>query len=515
MTSLILQLFRVYVEWWLGVWRDSPLHVIVETGLLILIGYILVIRRRSTPPAVVLSEKEVEELVQDWQPEPLGALRDMGAVQPRGTRAAYALSPFSVPATSASAAPPFEFVVDGFAPEDPRHLTVCLQGPEVRRATTFCSMDFLGLGAALRVRTAATAALDEYTLGSCGPRGFYGTTRKHLELEACLARFAGTPDAISYSDATATVASTIPAFAKRGDVLVVDEGCSYGVMIGARLSRARVVTWRHNDVTDLARHLVSVDAADHAFASTQRRFIVVEGLYADSGDLAPLVEVVQLARRHCWRVIVDDSCGFGVLGATGRGTVEHLGLVSADVDVLVGSLSTAFASVGGFCVGSREVVDHQRLSGAGYCFSASEPPFLCATVAAAVAEVDERGGELLPALRSRTEAVHRALAARVPHLRVVSSPVSPVQHLVLPARAAASSLGSAAAVAREILRRCADSGVLLSRSHAVPPITRPPVTIRVCVTVAHTDDEVEKMVDTLSTVVRSIFGDAPSSSSSG
>lgn len=93
MTSLILQLCRVYVEWWLGVWRDSPLHVIVETGLLLLIGYILVIRRRSTLPAVVLSEKEVEELVQDWQPEPLGALRAGDCAAMRNARHLCTLSP--------------------------------------------------------------------------------------------------------------------------------------------------------------------------------------------------------------------------------------------------------------------------------------------------------------------------------------------------------------------------------------------------------------------------------------
>lgn len=416
-----------------------------------------------------------------------------------------------MPLAPAGQISPVEFIVDEFVAEDPRRLVVRLAGGSgaPRRATSFCSMDFLGLGVSARVREAASRALDEYTLGSCGPRGFYGTTRKHLELEARLARFAGTPDAISYSDATATIASSIPAFAKRGDVLVVDEGCSYGVMIGARLSRARVVTFRHNDVADLERHLRAVGDADRAYASTQRRFVVVEGLFTDSGDLSPLVDIVQLARRHCWRVIVDDSAGIGVLGATGRGTIEHLGLASSDVDVLVGSLSTTFGAVGGFCVGSREIVDHQRLSGAGYCFSASAPPFLCATAAAAVSEVDERGAELLPALRSRAVAAHDALVSRVPQLRAISTPFSPVQHLRLPGRAATSYPSGADAAARDLIRRCAADGVLLSRSHAVPPVTRTPLSIRVCVTIAHTDAEIDAMVVALSTAARAVLGDAP------
>lgn len=407
---------------------------------------------------------------------------------------------------------PIDFTVRGFAPDDSRRLTVILEGlcsPE-RRAVSFCSMDFLGLGSNATVRNVATSVLDEYTLGSCGPRGFYGTTRKHLELESRLASFAKTPDAISYSDATATVASAIPAFAKRGDVLIVDEGCSYGVMVGARLSRARIVLFRHNDTADLARHLVAVGAADAAFSSTQRRFVVVEGLYADSGDLAPLSDIVNLARQHRWRIIVDDSCGFAVLGRTGRGSIEHCGLAPEDVDVLVGSLSTTFASVGGFCVGSREVVDHQRLSGAGYCFSASAPPFLCATAVAAISEVDQRGEPQLRVLRDRAAALHRALLTEVSQLKVISAPHSPVQHLLLPVRGSMSQSGAVTA-ARDILRRCAEAGFLLSRSHAVPPITRTPTTIRVCVTAAHSVAEVDAMVAVLAAAVRAVLGSVLSS----
>jgi len=184
-----------------------------------------------------------------------------------------------------------------------------------------------------------------------------------------------------------------------------------------------------------SRHLVAVGAADAAFSSTQRRFVVVEGLYADSGDLAPLSDIVNLARQHRWRHHGhSDSCGFAVLGQTGRGSIEHCGLAPEDVDVLVGSLSTTFASVGGFCVGSREVVDHQRLSGAGYCFSASAPPFLCATAVAAISEVDQRGEPQLRVLRDRAAALHRALLTEVSQLKVISAPDSPVQHLLLPVR---------------------------------------------------------------------------------
>lgn len=218
------------------------------------------------------------------------------------------------------------------------------------------------------------------SLGSCGPRGFYGTTLKHLEMESCIASFMGTTESITYSDAIATVASAIPAFAKRGDVLLLDSGgwrgvagrrralgccwraaavprgkgradrhctspaycagaaslarpllagCSLGVLTGARLSRSRVIFFKHNDMADLRRQLEAVRKADRTKTDNslqQRRFVVVEGLYANYGDVCPLAAVVGLAREFKWRTIVDDSCGVGVLGATGLGIVEHAGL---------------------------------------------------------------------------------------------------------------------------------------------------------------------------------------------
>jgi serine palmitoyltransferase len=365
-------------------------------------------------------------------------------------------------------------------------------------------MDFLGLGSSQPVRATAAATLEEYTVGSCGPRGFYGTTRKHLELEAAIARFLGTPDAISYSDATATIASSIPAFAKKGDVLVIDEGCSYGVMAGAQLSRARVVMFKHNDAADLAAKLEAVNAADAAYAATQRRFIVVEGVYLDSGDLAPLPAIVDLARKHCWRVVVDDSVGIGAIGRTGRGSIEHCGLLVSDVDVLVGSLSTAFASVGGFCVGPRDVVDHQRLSGAGYCFSASAPPFLCATAAAAIGQVqDDVEGRLCAELKERCRAAHRALfdACGPPSgaLTLLSAPEVPVKHLQLPA-------GTPPSAASEIIRLCCEAGFLVSRSHRSPSSSSPaPPKIRVCITLAHSDREVAAMAIVLGRAAQQVL----------
>ena len=176
---------------------------------------------------------------------------------------------------------------------------------DARPKVSFTSQDFLGLGSSAAVKEQARATLERYTVGSCGPRGFYGTTRKHLELEDDIAAFMRKDQSITYSDATATIASAIPAFAKRGDVLLVDARANYGIMAGARLSRSSIVKFRHNDLEDLKSKLQEVRSADErasgtaaqSLALSTRRFIVVEGLYANTGDLCPLDAIEALARE--------------------------------------------------------------------------------------------------------------------------------------------------------------------------------------------------------------------------
>jgi serine palmitoyltransferase len=410
-----------------------------------------------------------------------------------------------------------------------------LSGPKV----SFCSKDFLGLLASKPVVEAAKTTLDTYSLGSCGPRGFYGTTRKHLELEDELAHFLEAPESITYSDETTTTASVIPAFAKRGDVLLVDAGVSHAVQIGCKLSRSKLLLFKHNDAADLERYLAAQQRADAKdsgrLAANQRRFIVVEGLYTNYGDVCPLPAFVRLAQKYKWRVILDDSQGFGVLGRTGRGTLEHHGLRHDDVDVHVGSLSGTLSSVGGFCVGSREVVDHQRLAGAGYCFSASAPPFLCATAAAALRTM-RKHPEMLAALHTKAQRLHQALESKLSRCaRVVSDPVAPTKHieLLLPSvRPAATPRGPSPAlyestgllsttplppaaprdlvVSRaaedfllaDVVKRVVKAGFLITRTHYTPSeALAPQAALKVTVTAAHTDAEIDGVVAALAAAI--------------
>lgn len=325
------------------------------------------------------------------------------------------------------------------------------------------SFDFFGFNQDESMRDAARKALEKYGCGSCGPRGFYGTIDQHLMIEDAVAKFMGTEQAISYSDGASTVSSTIPAFAKKGDLLLVDEAVSEPIRMGLKLSRSTVQFFKHNDMEDLEALMQDIaddDLRRKRNVTEQRRFVVVEGLYRSTGDLCPLSEIVELKERFRYRLIVDESLSFGIIGPTGRGVTEHFGVDIGRVEILTVAMDTALASVGGLCVGTREIVDHQRLSGAGYCFSASGPPFLSAVACTSLATI-ERSPKLLQALAKNAQQLHKGLAA-IKGVSLLSAEPSPVMHIVLDPAPASFEMEAAAMM--EIARNCVLRGVGITAS---------------------------------------------------
>jgi serine palmitoyltransferase len=408
--DVIMHAPQYYETWWTTLLNESPQHVLIETSLIIFIIWLLFIRRtvdpkKTTEPAK-LNAQEIEWLLDSWQPEPL------------------------VPPLSAADQALVEnmHIIENY---DGDYLQ--LRGMDSKVLNT-ASFDFLGLSQDESIKQAAREALDKYGCGSSGPRGFYGTFDQHLILEEALAEFMGSQEAICYSDGASATSSAIPAFAKKGDLLIVDEACNEPVMMGVNLSRSTVKYFKHNDMADLRRLLLAIKEDDKRLRRDtlqQRRFIVVEGVYRATGDLCPLPELVKLKEEFCYRLLLDESLSFGILGSTGRGVTEHYGIARSHVEVITFTLDTVLASVGGVCVGTREIVDHQRLSGAGYCYSASSAPFLCAAATAALKQLDTNSAVLLDKLRKIAEQLHRALD-ELPHLALVGKNASvPVLHLVL------------------------------------------------------------------------------------
>jgi serine palmitoyltransferase len=289
-------------------------------------------------------------------------------------------------------------------------------------------------------------------------------------------------------------------------LLVLDEACAEPITTGANLSRSVIKTFKHNDMADLERVLAAVardDAKMKRDSTQQRRFIVVEGLYRNTGDLCPLPELLKIKEKYCYRLILDESLSFGTVGSTGRGVCELYGVSVKAVEILTVAMDTALGSVGGLCVGNRDVVDHQRLSGAGYCFSASAPPFLAAAAVEAL-QVMEREPQLLALVQSNSELLFAGLS-RIEGWHVLGKVASPVLHLakVGPAPATEQLLVQEEGVMRQVAQVCLQNGVAVVASrhasdakHSVACSLKP--TVRVCVNSGLSQEDVYKAVQQIS-----------------
>ncbi|KEG10638.1 putative serine-palmitoyl-CoA transferase [Trypanosoma grayi] len=263
------------------------------------------------------------------------------------------------------------------------------RGGSSRRCLDLATEDFHSFSTHPAVVEVARNAVMAYGVGSCGPRGFYGTIKPHMDAEKDIAKFLNVDDAIIYSFSSTTVATLISCYAGRGEHLIMDDGVHLAIADGCTLSRANVGKYRHNDMAQLETLLKDVAAKEIEAKKISRRFVVTEGLFKSTGDICNLPKILELCEKYKFRIILEDSYGFGCLGATGRGTHEHFGIPTSRIDVYVGSLSTALGAVGGFCAGEKSMIDYQRLGASAYVFSASLPPYVTSAASAALTLLDE------------------------------------------------------------------------------------------------------------------------------
>lgn len=252
------------------------------------------------------------------------------------------------------------------------------------------------------MRGIAKSTVREYGVGTCGPAGFYGTLDVHLKLQERLAKALGTEAALVLAQGYSAVAGVIPAFAKRNDIIVADEGVSFAVQRGISLSRSRQHWYQHNDAQNLETVLTQIQDREKGKILT-RRFIITEGLFSSSGDIAPLPEIVRLAAKFKYRVILDDSMAFGTIGPDGLGTCNYYNIPASDL-ITVASLSNALGSVGGFTAGTKNIIDHQILSNQAYCYSASLPAIFATTAIYGVGLL----GTLVPELKVKVKSFESA-----------------------------------------------------------------------------------------------------------
>lgn len=279
------------------------------------------------------------------------------------------------------------------------------------------------------IKEKAVATLRTYGVGPCGPPGFYGTQDVHAALEADIAAHLGSPAAIVYAQSFSTISSVIPAFAKRGDIIVADKAVNYAIRKGLQISRCTVHWYEHNDMSDLERVLAKV-VKEQARKKLTRRFIVTEGLFENVGDVVDLPKVVELKHRYKFRIILDETWSYGILGRTGRGVTEQQNVDAREVDMITGSLASALCAGGGFCAGTEEIVEHQRLSSNAYTFSAALPAMLATTASETVRMLQEQP-EHITSLRENIKAMRAQLDPRSDWVMCQSAADNPIMLLVL------------------------------------------------------------------------------------
>ena len=246
-----------------------------------------------------------------------------------------------------------------------------------RRVLMFGSNAYLGLTTHPKLKEAAIAATEKYGTGCAGSRFLNGTLDSHLELEQRLAQFVGKDDAIIFSTGFQVNLGVVSCLLGREDYIIWDELDHASIIEGMRLSFAKSLKFRHNDMASLERRLAQC-------APDKVKLIVVDGVFSMEGDVCNLPEIVKLAERYNATVMVDEAHGFGVLGQNGRGVCNHYGLTDK-VDLIMGTFSKSFASLGGFIAGDKILINYLRHHARSYIFSASCTP---ASTAAAGAALD-------------------------------------------------------------------------------------------------------------------------------
>ncbi len=237
------------------------------------------------------------------------------------------------------------------------------------------SNNYLGLTTHPKVRQAACQAVERFGTSCTGSRFLNGTLEMHEQLECELAKWVGKEAALVFSTGMQTNLGAVSAIVGRGDYVILDKEDHASIVDGARLSYGEIQRYRHNDMEHLERVLESLP-------EKSGKLIVVDGLFSMEGDLAPLPEIIPLAKKYQARLMVDDAHAMGVLGG-GRGTAAHFGVVD-DVDLIMSTFSKSFASLGGFIAGKEEVVHYIKHAARSLIFSASIPPSNAAAALAAL-----------------------------------------------------------------------------------------------------------------------------------
>ncbi len=348
-----------------------------------------------------------------------------------------------------------------------------------RKVLMFGSNDYLDLIPHPKVREAAAVAVRKYGTGCSGSRLLNGTLDLHVRLEAELAAFVHKETAIIFGTGFQANYAALSALTEKGDAMICDHNLHASLVEGALRSSARTMRFRHNDMDHFERCLENCPPDD-------KILVVSEGVFSMEGDIADLRGIMALAKPYGARVYVDEAHGIGVLGETGAGAAEHLGVLD-EVDIVMGTFSKSLASVGGFVAGEKAVIDYLKHTARPFVFSAALPAASVAAVAAALSIVKKEPERRQHLLRI-AQLLRDELRARGFNVLAGETAIVPV-------------------VIQDELDLCRLCKALLEEGIYINPVLRPAAAqnlLRISCTAAHSEAHVNRLVSTLVRVARDL-----------
>jgi glycine C-acetyltransferase len=354
-----------------------------------------------------------------------------------------------------------------------------------KKVINLASNNYLGLTTHPKLREAALEATRKYGVGSGAVRTIAGTMSIHMELEEKIARFKNVEACVVFQSGFAANAGTVSAILGKDDFIISDQLNHASIIDGARLSRAKILVFRHKDMAHAEEQLASVKDAPG------KKLLISDGVFSMDGDIGPLPALCYLAEKYGAIMMVDDAHASGVLGRNGRGTVDHFN-VHGRVDIQVGTLSKAIGALGGYVCGTRDLIDFLYHRARPFLFSTSHPPSVAATCIAAF-DVLEDEPERIEKLWKNTRFWKRELGLLGFDIGGTSTPASetPITPIII----------GDGKLTMDFSRELFNEGVL-GTGITFPTVPEGKARIRTIVTATHTEAELEQALEALERVGR-------------
>src|SRR5688572_17656381 len=351
-----------------------------------------------------------------------------------------------------------------------------------KKVLNFCSNNYLGLANHPDLISASKNATVELGIGPAAVRSIAGTMTLHVELEKRIAQFKGVEAAITFQSGFTANLATVPALVGKEDVIFSDKLNHASIIDGSRLSGAKIIAYEHNDVKSLEEQIKA------NLSSYRRALIITDGVFSMDGDVAPLSDIYEVAKKYDILLMVDDAHGEGVLGKGGRGIVDHFGL-HGKVDVEVGTFSKAFGVVGGMVAGKSIIVEWLRQRGRPFLFSSA---MTVPDTAACLAAVDllEDSTQLVDKLWDNSKYFKAEMKNLGFNTGVSETPITPVM------------LGEAK-LAQQFSKELFEAGVF-AMAIGFPTVAQGKARIRVMISAAHSKDDLDKGLEAFKNVGRKL-----------